>query len=555
VPSLHAVNATYRAALERQEAAAVATMLTAYGTAQAALEPSIAALAKQVDGLDKPDAEKLFQLSRYRILENQLDGEMARLTGTLGDRITRDQAAAIALGQESAAQQVRAAFGEQHGEFAADALRLTRLPADQLADLVGMLGPDSPLSASLDRLGPLAAEQVKAGLIRGMVLGQGPRQTARMVQDAFGGNLAHALRYSRTATLYANRTSNIRLYQANDDVIEGWRWNAHLGPRTCAACLALNGKFFELDKPMRSHWNCRCAASPAVKGSQVTLRSGEDWLNGQDATTQQTILGKGGYAAYKAGHARLSDFLGERDDQALGTVFQQRSLRQIVGPKQAKQLASEAAKLPDPWHKFAGRADAEDWASGHWSGFTRSITAEQRTALDNYTGWDHKTINGLLRDRLPIPKKDYDPAVLKQARKDTRVLDGIMNKEIVDRDITAYRVANIPEWAERAESLEGMVIQDKGFVSTSVLRKNTERFEDWAARDNGVPIIMEIRVPKGSRGAYLEGYAQQKFGDSYDELPDELKEAELLLPRDSRFMITNTRRESGTVHLVMELLT
>lgn len=50
-----------------------------------------------------------------------------------------------------------------------------------------------------------------------------------------------ALRISRTEMLRAYREATRRNYQANGDIVPGWRWLCAKQPRTCAARLAMDG--------------------------------------------------------------------------------------------------------------------------------------------------------------------------------------------------------------------------------------------------------------------------------------------------------------------------
>src|SRR5690606_38014624 len=105
-------------------------------------------------------------------------------------------------------------------------LRFTRLPSEALTDLVGTLTDGSPLRRLLDELGPDASRAARDTLVNGVILGQGPRQIAREMRQALGGNLVRALRIARTETIRPYRTATLRSYAANSDVVRGWRWVA-----------------------------------------------------------------------------------------------------------------------------------------------------------------------------------------------------------------------------------------------------------------------------------------------------------------------------------------
>lgn len=339
MPTLTQVNRAYRAALRQREAAAVADLSRAYAQAWQALSDEVEALATVIaeDGLTDPLT--LFHLERYQRLQAQLALVMRQLTPAVEQRILSEQAAAARLGSDAAINQMRAVLGDE----AANALALARLPDAELTQLLGFLAPGSPLRASLDRLGDAASQQVRDGLVKGMTLGAGPRQIAALTRDSFGGNLTSALRFSRTAQLYAYRGAAIEHFRAHDDVIVGVVWTAACDATCCAACWALHGQFFTLeDAPQGQHFGCRCSLSPATRGSRAEFERGPDLFDDADAVTQERVLGPAGYRAYQSGALELRDLVGQRDDPTLGTVYQRRSLSAALGSRKAEEFKQAA---------------------------------------------------------------------------------------------------------------------------------------------------------------------------------------------------------------------
>ena len=85
-------------------------------------------------------------------------------------------------------------------------------------------------------------------------------------------------------------------------LVRGFRRLATHDSRTCPACLALEGEFYDVSSPLRTHPQCRCAMIPVVKGyRELSFQYGEPWLRSQPEATQRAILGKGGYEAWRHG--------------------------------------------------------------------------------------------------------------------------------------------------------------------------------------------------------------------------------------------------------------
>jgi SPP1 gp7 family putative phage head morphogenesis protein len=119
-------------------------------------------------------------------------------------------------------------------------------------------------------LGVYAQEQMRRTLIRGVALGDNPRQAARRMvrqaEGAFNGGLTRALTIARTEILDAHRASASASQMANRDVLSGWVWLAQLDTRTCPSCLAKHGTVHDLDETgPNDHPQGRCARMPKAR--------------------------------------------------------------------------------------------------------------------------------------------------------------------------------------------------------------------------------------------------------------------------------------------------
>lgn len=120
---------------------------------------------------------------------------------------------------------------------------------------------------------PLSADAVdamKRSLIRGVAVGENPRKAAAQmlarVQGDFNGGLTRALTIARTEILDAYRSGAAAAQLANEDVLQGWVWQAQLDTRTCPSCWAQHGSKHALTElGPNDHQNGRCARLPVTK--------------------------------------------------------------------------------------------------------------------------------------------------------------------------------------------------------------------------------------------------------------------------------------------------
>ena len=333
---------TFKRDLLQSERQAASDMVNAYGQAWTRLKGQLDTLTQQIEearaaGVDVSQSWLLRQ-ERYKALLAQTQYEIGQYARYADSSIRSQQSAAIQAAQDHARQLTLAGLGDTP-EAARIIGTWNRVPAEALQHLVGTLADGSPLATLLDQLAPAACLATKKALTTGVVLGNNPRDIARAIRQEAGLGLTRSLTIARTETLRAYRQASIENYAANEDVVNGWIWTATLGPRTCAACLAMHGTRHAVDEVFASHPNCRCAPVPITKSwAELGLPevddlpdevfSGEEWFAQQDASTQEQILGPAKYAAFKAGRISLSDLVAYRDDPKWGPQRSEASLQE-----------------------------------------------------------------------------------------------------------------------------------------------------------------------------------------------------------------------------------
>jgi hypothetical protein len=155
----------------------------------------------------------------------------------------------------------------------------------------------------------------------------------------------------------------------------------------------------------------------------------------------------------------------------------------------------------------AGYSDHEGM-SAEYSEWYSSLNLDEKYAISSYTGSAHRRINSALMSGK-TDLSDNDKKIVKSL--DDALARGKLPKTtIVYRGVRQYDLA-----------------ANKTFVSTSISKKVALKFAtDYDAKG----FLMEITVPKGSSGAYIEGNST---------------DMELLLPRQTKFSETGRAEENG----------
>lgn len=141
--------------------------------------------------------------------------------------------------------------------------------------------PEYAITAMVERLTnqitstlrPLTADAIDAmhrALLRGIVVGDNPRQVAQemldRVQGAFNGGLTRAMTIARTEILDAYRAGAGASNVLNASLLQGWMWLAQLDSRTCPSCWAMHGTMHDIrEQGPEDHQNGRCAQLPITR--------------------------------------------------------------------------------------------------------------------------------------------------------------------------------------------------------------------------------------------------------------------------------------------------
>lgn len=326
--------------LEARQTHAADQMLAAwadvYARVRAEYEPVLAKIAQaQADGTPISPAW-LFQRTR---LKAALASTKVQIDSWAQDASTTTLSAHYAA--VAAAAKHAGKLGSQAMQESGLAGSFTSLNPANLEHLAGFLADGTPLTDLFAGMGDQVAGQMRHTLIVGVTLGKNPRWLARQIDQTIDVPRHRALTIMRTETHRVYRSVARQTYQANDDVLEGWTWVAHLDVRTCPACLVMDGTLHTVSETLDGHPNCRCAMVPRTKSwadlgvagagdTRPPVRKGTDWLEAQPHAVQREILGRGKYQAWKDGTITLDDLVARTSSPSWGTMRRERSLREIA---------------------------------------------------------------------------------------------------------------------------------------------------------------------------------------------------------------------------------
>jgi hypothetical protein len=313
----------FRRDLTAADEALADEMAARWESVEQALEAQIDALTLSIDNAilngESVSESQLYQMDRYQQLLASLQVELERYETYAAQAISAQQLEFAGLGVENATALMEAA-GALRSTFAT-------LGTGAFENVLALARAGQPLGALLEAAYPAAAQGMTTQLLRGIALGVNPRQTARaMMQEGLTDGLQHVLLVSRDQSLRAWRTASLQQYQESR-VVTGYARLCAKGPRTCLACLALDGTVYPTNVMMPLHAQDRCAMLPQVAGRPLPATlSGENWFRQQPADVQAKMLGPGRYDLWERSAFQFQDLATISDGGVWGRSAQVTSL-------------------------------------------------------------------------------------------------------------------------------------------------------------------------------------------------------------------------------------
>jgi len=307
----------------------------AYANSQQRITPEIDALIEQIDAMQqagKLTKKQIENSAAYKNLIKAIVSELDAYEGYLQTEVSNTVTDNASLGlTDSRILMIAAlaiALGVQPKDIPAKAVNNAPITAlDYLADY---LKKDGELFNRINGLSNYHGEKIAAGILDLVGRGQNPRTIADWITTNYGMGLTDSLRICRTAQLYSYRNASLQVMKSNGELLEGWVWDSELDDDVCPVCISMHGTVHSLDETMDSHYNCRCAPLPWVKGSENPVtQNGEDWLNEQPESTQKDLLGAK-YEGWSNGVFELKDVIGNYESDVFGNMLVEKPLKDLL---------------------------------------------------------------------------------------------------------------------------------------------------------------------------------------------------------------------------------
>lgn len=320
-----------RATQEAADADAIDRLTRAYLVTFGRVEPFIDGLAEWLEANPDATTDQLKRSTAYRNLMASINEELNDYEAIYGNVIEQAATESAQAGLTGGQALLLAALALALGIDDVPADVLENPTPDALDFLAAYLARNGELYQRIDALSSYHAEQIAAGILERVGLGQNPRNIAAWITDAFGMPLTDALRTARTAQLYSYRQAESAHFVANADMLEGVMWSAELDDRVCMSCVSLHGQMFPVGTIANDHHNGRCAMIPIVKGAKSPIETnGLDWFAAQDETRQKSMLGASAFDAWQDGKFDLSQISHPYNDPVYGEMRREASLKDLL---------------------------------------------------------------------------------------------------------------------------------------------------------------------------------------------------------------------------------
>lgn len=273
---------------------------------------------------------------------------LALQTARQVDRFAQ-QAVVEVAGQQRTAALAAQAHAEEITRLAVNAVApqtripFAALPTRAIEQMVGRFSNGMPLSALFGTMGAEAAQQAQDILVQGLALGQSPVESGRKLRDVLSLPASRARTIATHETLGVYRDSTLAAYRQNDDLVQAWRWNAHLDSHTCLSCVALHGSIHPLTERMAEHVQGRCVPSPVlaplatlgdvqgkVRREQGLDFTGEDYWDGLTDEEKRRRLGPTKFRLMEAGQIELQDLVYADNNPLWGLQYREASISQAL---------------------------------------------------------------------------------------------------------------------------------------------------------------------------------------------------------------------------------
>ena len=346
-----------------------AEMIRAYAGSWKAIRRNLDKLEKDIPRVKSGQISEqnwFYQNRRLLDLKPLIENELKKFGDLAVDKISKQQLQAIEMSAEFARDLVVLEMGGLHD--IPDRLRIHNLNVKQIAAMIGINQPGSPLSTLFNSVMVGGGEAAFDILSEAVTFGYNPRKVATMLKDSLGMTLTRSLTISRTEMMRAARVAAQEIYKGSE-VVNAWRWNANPDGLTCPTCMIMHGTEHPIEERMNSHPRCRCVPVPitisweelgerfgldlssadeisadfeevakkyglSLKQAnkfQFSQTKGTDYLSSLPVEKQIEILGVGRWQSWHDGNVTLEDMIRETWSPVWGKGYAMKAVSSLPG--------------------------------------------------------------------------------------------------------------------------------------------------------------------------------------------------------------------------------
>ncbi len=300
------------------------------------------------------------------------------------------------------------------------------------------------LNEALSSFSKEKSKQILQIVNDGVTLGDTTEQIARSLSNTI--NTLQRRQITTLASTMANHTSSISrksVYDANDDILDGYQWLATLDNRTTLICGSRDGEKYPDETGFSpyppAHWGCRSTTIPSIKPEYDVGKDLDGTRPAVGADGVESVSSRSTYSGWLKKQPK--DFV----DEALGT-------------ERSKLFRSGKLKLT----KFVDPTG-------------KAYTLRQLEKTNKLTVYGNNTVSKINKRTIKMPSGKMETfTVHKHGNIDILVQDG-MNKDYVKQQITVPKmkeyINQVP--IKHRGGLKEVRIMDEYFQDGGIINKNS----------------------------------------------------------------------------------
>lgn len=290
---------------------------------------------------------QLRRLQPYRNIRSTLFNGIADVNEDILDGLRRSRIDFAAMGMRNGAEMISEQLDPARGLTTAALLANVD---DVIIQDEGFLVEGGKLQFNYGRM-PWIAVDALEDYLAGKGVPSSRRGVDYLVDQAVNNTFSKVLAWTTAMTSLALWNvvmgGMLNLYNANNEIVDGWIWHSRLDSRTCASCLYLHGQFFPLDYPFSDHPHGRCWPVPHLNEDWLyggdydddpeKVEPGTDWWANLTDVEKEELVGSAMWRAMEDGAISLKDIAVEHGHDIYGIIRREASLKEILGADAAKK--------------------------------------------------------------------------------------------------------------------------------------------------------------------------------------------------------------------------